>query len=162
MRDNPIAAAAAGVNIAHYRARIFVVSGTLGGVCGVLSAVAFQHLIPEYFSFFLVVNYMAMIVIGGLGSSVGAVAGAIFVTFLPRLFSEYGGWLPFMASGGFQSSGFTAEEMSQILFGVAIALFLLFEPRGIVGISRRVAAWAGELLAARRRRKPVEAGQVNA
>jgi branched-chain amino acid transport system permease protein len=162
MRDNPIAAAAAGVNIGHYRARIFVVSGTLGGLCGVLSGLAFQHLIPDYFSFFLVVNYMAMIVIGGLGSPVGAVAGAVFVTFLPRLFAEYGGWLPFMASEtGFQSSGFTAEEMSQILFGVAIALFLLFEPRGIVGISRRVAAWAGAEVATRRSKAAVGTGRAN-
>jgi branched-chain amino acid transport system permease protein len=153
MRDNPIAAAAAGVNIGHYRARVFIVSGTIGGVCGLLSAIAFQHIIPDYFSFFLVVNYIAMIVIGGLGSPVGAVAGAMFVTFLPRLIVEYGDFLPFLADpNAFGSTGFTAEEASQILFGVAIALFLLFEPRGIVGIVRRISLLVEGLVSQRRSR----------
>jgi len=159
LRDSEIAASALGIDVEHYKQRVFVVSGAIGGLCGVLTALAFRHTIPDYFGFFLSVNFLAMIVIGGLGSPVGAVAGALFVTFLPQFIVEWGTWLPLLSTQGI-GSGFTAQEASQIVFGVAIALFLLFQPRGIVGLSRAVAESAAGIVTARR--AAAAAGSANA
>src|SRR5581483_5828431 len=159
LRDSEIAASAIGIDVAHYKQRVFVVSGAIGGLCWVLTALAFRHTIPDYFGFFLSVNFLAMIVIGGLGSPVGAVAGALFVTFLPQFIVEWGTWLPLLSTQGI-GSGFTAQEASQIVFGVAIALFLLFQPRGIVGLSRAVAESAAGIVTARR--AAAAAGSANA
>jgi branched-chain amino acid transport system permease protein len=140
VRDNATAASSLGINVEHYKQRVFVVSGLLGGLCGVLIALAFRHIIPDYFDFFLSVNYLAMVVIGGLGSPLGAVAGALVVTLFPQAIIEWGGFIPGLNRQGY-GSGLTAQEVSQICFGIAIVLFLLFQPLGIVGMNKSIADW---------------------
>jgi branched-chain amino acid transport system permease protein len=159
LRDAPIAASALGVNVEYYKQRVFVVSGLLGGLCGVLTALAFRHITPDYFGFFLSVNFLAMIVIGGLGSPTGAVMGAAFVTFLPQAIIQWGGFLPGLNTTGY-GTGFTPQEASQIAFGIAIALFLLFQPLGIVGLGKRVGDGVSQ--ARGRRRTPTKPDPVNA
>jgi branched-chain amino acid transport system permease protein len=135
LRDNPLAASVVGVNISASKARVFVASGTICGACGVLLALAFQTVQPGYFDFNLSVQYLAMIILGGLGSPGGAIAGALFVTLIPALVNQYGGFLPFIStSGQLGASGYTAQEASQVVFGVAIIVLLLFAPRGFVAV----------------------------
>ncbi len=80
------------------------------------------------------VEYIAMIVIGGIGTVVGAVFGAVFVVALPELikyFSEQG-WLPFIAESG--AGTFDPAAFSAVLFGLFIIVFLILEPLGLFGL----------------------------
>jgi branched-chain amino acid transport system permease protein len=134
LRDNPLAATVVGVNIAASKARVFTASGVIYGFCGVLLALAFQTVQPTYFDFTLSVSYLAMIILGGLGSPLGAILGALFVTLVPALVTQYGSFLPLLNTSGSLTSGLTPNEASQIIFGIAIILFLLFAPRGLVSV----------------------------
>jgi branched-chain amino acid transport system permease protein len=77
-----------------------------------------------------------MIVIGGIGSVGGAVAGAVFVTLLPLVLNRYSDLLPLLAQPG--SSGISAADLSRIIYGLAIILILLFAHDGLAGLARRL------------------------
>ena len=138
LRDNPLAATVVGINIPASKARVFAASGVIYGFCGVLLALAFQTVQPGYFGFDLSVSYLAMIILGGLGSPLGAILGAAFVTLVPALVTQYGSFLPFLNTSGSLTSGLTPQEASQIVFGIAIIGFLLFVPRGLVSVGPAV------------------------
>ena len=96
IRDSEVAASVMGVNVRRYKAAAFVVSSMYAGLAGVLVALAFQRPVPEYFGLGLSVTYLAMIVIGGLGSVRGAVFGAAFVTALPLVLTQYSDKIGFL------------------------------------------------------------------
>lgn len=146
IRDHEIAAGVMGVPVARYRAGVFVLSSMYAGLAGVLLALIFGRAVPEYFGIFLSLDYLAMIVIGGLGSVGGAVAGAAFVSLLPPLLTRYSDGLPLVAAPG--SGGISPAEASRILYGAAIVAVVLFLPRGLAGLAGRLRT----LPAARRRR----------
>ncbi|MGW0657601.1 ABC transporter permease subunit [Streptodolium elevatio] len=135
VRDSEIAAAVMGVPVARYRSMAFVVSSMYAGLAGVLLALIFGRVIPEYFGLALSIDYLAMIVIGGLGSVGGAVAGAVFVTVLPQLFAHYAASLPLVVESG--GDGVGPTEAARYLYGAAIVLVLLFAPGGLAGLARR-------------------------
>ena len=100
IRDHEIAAGVMGVPVGRYRAGVFVLSSMYAGGAGVMLALVFQRTVPEYFGMLLSLDYLAMIVIGGLGSVAGAVVGAVFVSFLPQLLTRYSDALPLVAEPG--------------------------------------------------------------
>ncbi|GAB3892381.1 hypothetical protein GCM10027612_39830 [Microbispora bryophytorum subsp. camponoti] len=100
IRDHEIAAGVMGVPVARYRAGVFVLSSMYGGLAGVLVALVFQQVVPDYFGMLLSLDYLAMITIGGLGSVAGAVVGAAFVSLLPQLLTRYSDALPLVAEPG--------------------------------------------------------------
>ena len=100
LRDSEVAAAVMGVNVQGYKARVFLVSSMLGGLSGVLYALSIGAVAPESFSLLLSVQFLAMIVLGGLGSVWGAAVGAAFVSALPLVFQEYADSLPYIAEPG--------------------------------------------------------------
>ena len=89
-----------GVNVQGYKARIFLVSSMYGGLAGVIYALSIGAVAPESFSLVLSVQFLAMIVLGGLGSVWGAAAGAAFVSALPLVFQQYADALPYIAEPG--------------------------------------------------------------
>lgn len=136
LRDSEVAAAVMGVNVQGYKARIFLVSSMYGGLSGVLYALSIGAVAPESFSLVLSVQFLAMIVLGGLGSVWGAAVGAAFVSALPLLFQQYADVLPFIAEPG--SPGIVASQAAAFLYGIAIVLVVLFEPEGLAGLARLV------------------------
>lgn len=136
MRDNEVAAAAMGVPVRRYKAAAFVLSSMYAGVSGVLLALAFQRIVPDYFGLLLSIDYLAMVVIGGLGSVAGAALGAAFVTALPVLLSRYSSHLTFLAQPG--ESGVDPSVAARLLFGAAVVAVLLLEPGGLAGVGRRL------------------------
>jgi branched-chain amino acid transport system permease protein len=146
LRDSEVAAAVMGVNVQGYKARAFFVSSMYGGLSGVLYALSIGSIAPESFGLDVSVQYLAMIVLGGLGSVGGAVLGALFVTALPLVFQRYAGVIPFVTGTG--GSGLAAGEAARYLYGLAIVLVILFLPAGLAGIPARF----------RRRRPPPAAG----
>ncbi|MFE9675594.1 branched-chain amino acid ABC transporter permease [Streptomyces sp. NPDC006259] len=141
VRDSETAAAVMGVNVARYRSAAFVVSSMYAGLAGVLLALAFRRVVPDYFGLALSVDYLAMIVIGGLGSVAGATAGAFFVTALPLLMTRYADQLPLVTAPGTGGEGAIGPtEAARYLYGAAIVVILLYAPDGLHGLTRRVRA----------------------
>ena len=138
LRDSEVAAAVMGVNVTGYKARIFLVSSMYGGLAGVIYALSLGAVAPESFSLVLSVQYLAMIVLGGLGSVWGAAAGAAFVSALPLVFQQYADALPFIAEPG--SPGVVASQAAAFLYGLAVVLVVIFEPEGLAGLARKVTA----------------------
>lgn len=134
VRDNEVAASVLGVNVRRYKAAAFTLSSMYGGLAGVLVALAFQRPVPDYFGLQLSITYLAMIVIGGLGSVAGSVIGAAFVTALPLLLSRYSNTLTFLAAPG--EKGIGAAEFANYVYGACIVLAVLVAPGGIASLSR--------------------------
>lgn len=134
LRDHRIAAGVMGVPVARLRAGVFVLSSMYAGLAGVLLALVFQRTVPEYFGFVLSLEYLAMIVIGGLGSVAGAVMGAAFVSLLPQVFIRYGESLPLVSATG---DGVAPGEASRYLYGAAVVAVVLFLPGGLVRLAPR-------------------------
>lgn len=138
LRDSEIAAAVMGVNVQGYKARVFLVSSMYAGLCGVLYALSIGSIAPESFGLTVSVQFLAMIVLGGLGSVSGAVVGAVFVSAMPLVFQQYADSLPFVSQPG--QGGLAAGQAAAILYGLAIVLIVMFEPAGLVGLARRLRA----------------------
>ncbi|MEO5873393.1 MAG: branched-chain amino acid ABC transporter permease [Streptosporangiaceae bacterium] len=137
IRDHRIAAGVMGVPVARYRASVFVLSSMYGGLAGVLVALAFQRTVPDYFGIVLSLEYLAMIVIGGLGTAQGAILGALMVTLLPQVLTRYSDSLPFVAppgSGGTLSPSIAAR----FLYGAAVVGIVLFLPGGLLSLWARI------------------------
>jgi branched-chain amino acid transport system permease protein len=136
LRDSEVAASVLGVNVVRYKAYAFTLSSMYAGLGGVILALAFHHIVPDTFGLTLTVSFLAMIVIGGLGSPGGALVGALFVTALPLVLAKYSDSLPFLAPTG--SGGVTAGVAAQFIYGGAVILLLVFEPGGVAALARRL------------------------
>lgn len=136
VRDSEIAAAVMGVSVRRYKASAFVLSSMYAGLAGVLYALTFTRIVPDAFGFTLAIDYLAMIVIGGLGSVGGAALGAVFVTALPQLLLQYSAAVPFLDRNG--SGGVDAGSFSRYVYGLLIVLIVLFEPGGLAALGRRL------------------------
>jgi branched-chain amino acid transport system permease protein len=135
VRDSEVAAAVMGVDVRRYKAAAFTVSSMYAGLAGALLALAVGRIVPDNFGFGLSVDYLAMIIIGGLGSIGGAVAGAVFVTTLPLVLDRYSDALPLLAQPG--EGGVGAADAARLLYGAAIVAVLLFAPGGAAQLIRR-------------------------
>ncbi len=160
LRDSETAASVMGVNVQRYRATAFLVSSMYAGLAGVLYALSITNIAAQSFEFDLSILFLAMIIIGGLGSVAGAVIGALFVTALPLVLEEFATNLEsvpllnrFLDESG--TSGFTPTELSRFVFGAGIIIVIMFEPAGLAGLGRRLKA---SLAGLRSRRTPAEGG----
>lgn len=130
IRDHQIAAGVIGVPVSRYRGAVFVLSSMYAGLAGVLLALIFQRTVPGYFGFVLSLEYLAMIVIGGLGTVGGAVLGATFVTMVPEIFDKYSDAMPLVSAPG--TGGIAPGEASRYLYGAAVVAAVLFLPGGLI------------------------------
>jgi branched-chain amino acid transport system permease protein len=112
IRDNPIAAAAMGINLPAYKALAFAFSALLTGVAGALSAIAVQYVAPDSFNMFLSITLLIGAVVGGLGSIGGVVIGALFIQFTPNLAAAI------------------SKSAPGMLYGLALILIVIFLPEG--------------------------------
>jgi branched-chain amino acid transport system permease protein len=136
IRDRDLAAEVIGVSLVQYKVGAFVVSSGYAACAGALYAGYSRYISPLDFSLFLSIQYVAMIIVGGIGTIGGAIYGALFLTAVPRLVEAASAGLPFVAqsAGG---RGITVFTLNQAVFGLLIVLFLMFEPRGLAEIWRR-------------------------
>lgn len=163
IRDRDIAAEVMGVPEFEYKVVAFAISSFFAGVAGALFVGLSGQLLSIDFNIFFSVEFIAMILIGGAGSTSGAILGAFFVVMIPRFVEEITRWLDNADEGisgavsdavltggrdgdiGFISSGIQSEgwplsvfDWNIVLFGVLIVVFLIFEPLGLYGIWIRV------------------------
>src|SRR5215831_12644677 len=126
-------AEALGINVPAFKVLAFTVSSTMTAVAGALFSYYRGFVSAEAFSLFLTIQYVAMVIIGGMGSMLGAVLGAVFVTLFPYLIEWLMATLPTPAR--WATSVFAVNYAA---FGLVMIFFLLYEPQGLVGIWRRV------------------------
>jgi branched-chain amino acid transport system permease protein len=138
IRDSEVAAAVMGVNVPLYRAAAFTVSSMYAGLAGVFLALAFGRVVPESFGFLYSIDFLVMIVIGGLGSVGGAVVGAVLVSALPQVLLHYADRLPLVAAPG--SEGLQPGDAARFLYGAAVVAVLIFASDGLAGLARRIGA----------------------
>ncbi len=137
IRDQDIAAEIIGINIFRYKLAAFAISSFYAGVTGVLYTYYLGIANYEQFTIITSIDYLAMIIIGGLGSILGSILGAIFVTLLPiaiRLFMETWGTVLF-ADADINN---LIPNLRLIGFGGLIILFLVLEPEGLNRLWRNV------------------------
>jgi branched-chain amino acid transport system permease protein len=135
IRDSEVAAAVMGVNVPLYRGAAFMVSSMYAGLAGVMLALAFGRVVPESFNFLYSIDFLVMIVLGGLGSVGGAVLGAVIVTVLPQVLLRYAGSLPLVAAPG--GSGLQPNDAARLLYGAAVVGVLILASGGLAGLARR-------------------------
>ncbi|GIX13452.1 MAG: branched-chain amino acid ABC transporter permease [Paracoccaceae bacterium] len=136
IRANETVAAALGIRVARHKLYAFVISSAMTAVAGALFALYRGFVSIEAFSLYLSIQYVAMIIIGGMGSLAGALLGALFVTLFP-----YGIEATMAALPGAGRLAGDVFAVNQAAFGVVMILFLVFEPEGLMGIWRRVRDW---------------------
>ena len=134
IRDNDRAAEGMGIPIFRYKLLSFAISSFYAGVAGALWAYYMISITTEPFNLGLSVEYIAMIIIGGLGSIAGAIYGALFITGL----NEGLRWLTgiLMSVDMLRAVGASMAPLREIAFGAAIVLFILLEPRGLAEVWR--------------------------
>jgi branched-chain amino acid transport system permease protein len=120
VRDSEPAAASMGIDVRRAKAAAFCLSSMYAGLAGALFALAYGRIVPDSFGFVLSIEFLVMVVLGGLGSIRGAILGAFFVAALPQVLNHYSDALPFVAE---------PTQLSRLLFGAAIVAVLLFAPR---------------------------------
>lgn len=133
IRTHETVAEALGINVAGYKLLAFVISSALTAVAGALFAYYRGFVSVEAFSLFLTIQYVAMIIIGGMGSLLGALLGAVFVTLFPYLIEA-----ALLALPGAQRYAAELFAVNYAAFGAVMILFLVFEPGGLVGLWRRL------------------------
>ena len=140
IRDQDIAAEIIGIDIFRYKLLAFAISSFYAGVTGVLYTYFLGIANYEQFQIGVSIDYLAMIIIGGLGSVLGSIFGAIFVTLLPIVIR-----LSMEAFGGLFLSQQTVlnliPNLRLMLFGVLIVVFLIVEPDGLNRLWRNIRSY---------------------
>lgn len=138
IRDRDVAAEVIGVSPARYKIGAFVISSALAAIAGALLAAYQEYVSPSEWTLLLSIQYLAIIIVGGLGTVMGAILGALFVGSLPRIIEQASDSLPLVSASGGGDPVISVFALNQMLFGLLIVAFLVLEPRGLAAIWRRV------------------------
>lgn len=114
IRENEIAAEAMGVDTTKYKVLAFTVGAAFAGVAGSLFSHYFYIAHPASFTFMMSFNYLTMVVLGGLGSITGSIAGAVILTYIS---AELASW----------------PEWRMIIYSLALILLMIYRPQGLFG-----------------------------
>jgi branched-chain amino acid transport system permease protein len=119
IRESPIAAQSVGISLSRYKTIAFGLSAFYGGVAGGLYAAASGFVNPDAFTFGVSMSYVAMNVVGGIGSLIGPLIGAFILTLLPELLRSF-------------------AEYKEVLTGMILLAFLVLMPHGLAGLKLRL------------------------
>ncbi|WP_370680395.1 branched-chain amino acid ABC transporter permease [Comamonas sp. GB3 AK4-5] len=133
IRDRDISAEVLGIPLLRYKLLSFGLSSFYAGVAGGLWAYFFRVVTPESFPLLMSIFFLAAIIVGGMGSILGGILGAVFMTMVPELLKLIVDLLP----GGSEYTVFLSPVRT-MLFGLLIIGFLVFEPLGLAEMWRRI------------------------
>src|SRR3984957_7762959 len=122
IRDHPVAASAMGINVPLYKSLIFGVSALYTGIAGALGAIAIAFVAPDSFTFSLAIALFVGLVVGGVGSIPGTLAGGAFVLFVPNIAEQ------------------VSKGLAGAVYGVILILLIYLMPSGAAGLVRLLAA----------------------
>lgn len=126
IRDHPLAAEAMGINAPYYKLMVFAISAMYAGVGGALAAISIKYVAPGLFGTFLSFAFVIGIAIGGIGTLMGALYGALFLQLI-------------MVAVGYSAQSLQSVPLYAI-YGVALLATLYFAPSGIAGLLERARA----------------------
>ena len=127
VRDNDRAADAMGINPGRTKVMAFAIAGFYAGIAGALLALYNGSVIVESFGLGTSIDFLAMAIVGGLGTVVGSIFGPLFIQFLDPWVEGFATWL----SQFFPPTIDVGTALRPTTFGLVIVLFLIFEPRGL-------------------------------
>ena len=133
IRDRDISAEVLGIPLLRYKLLSFGLSSFYAGVAGGLWAYFFRVVTPESFPLLMSIFFLAAIIVGGMGSILGSILGAVFMTMVPELLKLIVDLLP----GGSELAVFLSPVRTMV-FGLLIIVFLVFEPQGLAQMWRRL------------------------
>ena len=139
VRDRDLSAEIIGVRQAYTKIWAFAICGAFAALAGVLYGSYFSFVQPSNFSNAYSIQFVAMIIVGGVGSIRGSIFGALAIAMLERLIERYVwlvDWLPFLQTNN-AASGMTVPRFIKVIFGLLIILFLMFFPLGLNGLWER-------------------------
>lgn len=142
IRDADIAAQTMGVNILKYKTLSFAVSAFYAGIAGGLYAFVLKFIEPEIFTLMMSILFLAMVVVGGLGSMMGSITGATLLCLLDLKLRNIldipylGQWLEDLSKNWFSITG--VSNIQYIVFGSIMIMIMLFEPHGLYGVWIRI------------------------
>jgi branched-chain amino acid transport system permease protein len=128
VRDQEVAAELAGINLGAWRVLAFVVSAACAGLAGAVLALVVRLAAPSGFTLVLSLSLLTAIVIGGLGSLLGALLGSALLVFLPPFVTNLGGDLGLSQTG--------SAQLAPFVYGVVLVVAMIFAPAGFVGTIR--------------------------
>jgi branched-chain amino acid transport system permease protein len=137
IRDSDIAAQATGVNLTYYKTLAFAVSAFYTGIAGGLMVFVLGFINPFSFNLMLSITFLAMVVVGGVGSILGSIMGAVLISFLTLKLSAVqnipwlGEVLVQISQAWFSLSGL--PNVANVFFGLIMVLIMVFEPLGLYG-----------------------------
>ena len=141
VRDRDVAAEVIGVELGRYKVWAFALSSGLAAMGGALYGAYQQFVSPDEFSLFLSIQYIAIIIVGGVGTIFGAVLGALFLGGLPAVIEQYSDSIPGVAATASDDGFISVFTLNQAIFGLLIVVFLVFEPRGLAAMWLRLKAY---------------------
>jgi branched-chain amino acid transport system permease protein len=150
MKQNEVAAAASGINVARLKLAVFIVSSALTAFAGALYALYFQSIAADFFTLHMAINFYVALIVGGQLVAAGAVIGSIFVASGPTLVGNL--------SRSLDSAWLNehATELTNLVFGLAIIVVLLIQPKGVWGLVESAARRIRSALADRARPREVQ------
>jgi branched-chain amino acid transport system permease protein len=159
IRENQMAAAVIGIDVNRWKLSAFATSSALISLSGGLLAYYTLRVFDDTFTLTFALTFVAMVIVGGLGSISGAILGATLITIAPYVLSDWTNDLP----STMPLASWLSNNISYIdngLYGIILLLFLLYQPRGIAGAlaaaGQRIATWIGP------RERPVPAASLSA
>ena len=126
LRESEIAAQAMGINITYYKIIIFGLSAFYTGIAGSLYAHYAGFIAPENFTFFMSINFLVLIIVGGLGSVVGAVLGGLYMSLIPEGVKIITQMLPGFLEG--------IIGLDLIFYALILLAFISYQPEGFHGL----------------------------
>lgn len=133
IRDRDISAEVLGIPLLPYKLLSFAISSFYAGVAGGMFAYFFRAVTPESFPLLMSIFFLASVIVGGMGSVLGSILGAVFMTLVPEVLKLVVGWLPLG-----DNAMLVLSPVRTMVFGLMIVLFLIFEPHGLAEVWRRV------------------------
>jgi branched-chain amino acid transport system permease protein len=127
IRDQAISAEVMGVNLLKYKLLSFGISSYFVGTAGALMAYQAKIISPETFPITVAIDYLGMIIIGGLGSIIGSIFGAVFITLLPEILRL----VTTSLANTYPDLVTVFSSLKELVFGILVIIFLIFEPSGM-------------------------------
>ncbi len=118
IRESETAAATMGINVAKYKVLAFAISAFYTGIAGSLFAHITGYLTVQVFDFFMSITFLAMIIVGGVGSILGSFMGGLFIVLLPELLRDVPG----------------SKEIQILVYGLAMIAVVIFKPKGLASM----------------------------
>jgi branched-chain amino acid transport system permease protein len=128
VRERELAASVMGVDIRRVKVAAFTAAAFMAGVCGALYASYLSFAQPGEWSLLLSIQFVAAVIVGGMGTVAGPLLGSAVVFALPTLLKN----LPFLPEEA--AGGVSVSDLSSIAYGLLIVAFLVLQPRGLVGL----------------------------